>query len=252
MAQSLIWITGAGKGIGRALALELSARGHIIAASARTEADLTSLVSEAAPSGGAIHAYPLDVTDLDAVAEVAGRIEHDLGLPDLAVLNAGTHAEVTASQFDLAAFRKVIETNVMGTANCLSVLLPGMIARKAGRVALVASVAGYRGLPSAGAYSASKAALIALGEALKPELEKAGIALSLINPGFVDTPLTRKNSFPMPFLMQPEKAARIIADGVNKRRFEIVFPWPMTILMKLLGILPYPLFFAITRQMVRD
>ncbi|MCC6204194.1 MAG: SDR family NAD(P)-dependent oxidoreductase [Hyphomicrobiales bacterium] len=252
MAKSVIWITGAGKGIGRALALELSARGNTIAASARTAEDLATLAAEAGTQGGPIHAYPLDVTDSEAVAQIAARIARELGPPDLVVLNAGTHAETSAARFDLAAFRQVIETNIMGAANCLSALLPGMMERGGGRVALVASVAGYRGLPGAGAYGASKAALIALGEALKPELEKSGVELSLINPGFVDTPLTRRNTFPMPFLMEPGKAARIIADGLEKHRFEIVFPWQMTLLMKLLGILPYPLFFAVTRRMVRD
>lgn len=252
MAKSVIWITGAGKGIGRALALELGARGNIIAASARTQADLETLAAEGAARGASIHPYRLDVTDSDAVARTAEAIARDLGPLDLAVLNAGTHSEVSAENFDLVEFRRVMETNVMGAANGLSALLPGMIARRRGRIALVASVAGYRGLPSAGAYSASKAALIALAEALKPELDKAGVGLLLINPGFVDTPLTRRNTFPMPFLMEPGEAARIIADGLEKNRFEIVFPWQMTFLMKLLSILPYPLFFAITRRMVRD
>ena len=252
MAKPVIWITGAGKGIGRALALELSARGGTIAASARTKEDLATLAAEAAAAGGSIHPYVLDVTDSGAVARIAEEIGLELGALDLVVLNAGTHSEVSAANFDLSAFRRVIETNVMGAANCLSALLPGMMARGGGRIALVASVAGYRGLPSASAYSASKAALIALAEALKPELEKAGVELSLISPGFVDTPLTRRNTFPMPFLMQPGEAARVIADGLERHRFEIVFPWQMKLLMKLLGILPYPLFFAITRRLVRD
>ena len=252
MSRSTIWITGAGKGLGRALALELSARGHTIAASARTEDDLTSLAAEAAAKGGVIKPYVLDVTDKDAVPSVATQIFRDFGVPDLVILNAGTHSEVTATNFDLAEFTRVIDTNVMGVANCLSVILPAMIARKTGRVALMASVAGYRGLPTASAYSASKAALIALGEALKPELEPHGVGLHLISPGFVDTPLTRRNTFPMPFLIQPDQAARIMADGLEAgKKFEIVFPWPMKLAMKFLGILPYPLFFAITRRLVR-
>lgn len=251
MKQSTIWITGAGKGIGRFLALELCARGHCVAVSARTEGDLSSLVDEASDLSGSVHPFVLDVTDSAAASAVTVRVEEALGPLDLVVLNAGTHSEVTADNFDLTEFRRVIETNVMGAANCLAALLPRMIARKGGRIALVASVAGYRGLPSAGAYSASKAGLIALAEALKPELEPAGVGMTLINPGFVDTPLTRRNTFPMPFLMAPDKAARIIADGLERGRFEIVFPWQMTVLMKFLGILPYWLFFAITRTMVR-
>lgn len=251
MAQRTAWITGAGKGIGRALALTLSARGYFVAVSARTESDLASLAAEAADHSGTIWPFPLDVTDEKAVADVVKRIETDLSGLDLAVLNAGTHAEVTASNFDMAAFGKVINTNIMGTANCLSAVLPQMMERKRGRVAVGASVAGYRGLPTAAAYSASKAGLIALCEALKPELENSGVEMTVINPGFVDTPLTRKNKFPMPFLMEPEDAARAIADGLERRKFEIVFPWQMMVLMKLLGVLPYPLFFAATRRMVR-
>lgn len=251
MTPMTIWITGAGKGLGRALALELSARGHRIAASARTEDDLVSLSRQALAQGGVIMPYGLDVTDKQGVDLVMTQIVRDIGLPDLVVLNAGTHSEVTATNFDLAEFSRVIDTNIMGIANCLAVLLPAMIARKSGRIALMASVAGYRGLPSASAYSASKAAIIALGEALKPELEPHNVDLTLINPGFVDTPLTRRNTFPMPFLMDADRAAKIMADGLEAKKFEIVFPWQMKLLMKLLGVLPYPLFFAITRRLVR-
>jgi short-subunit dehydrogenase len=251
MTPMTIWITGAGKGLGRALALELSARGHRIAASARTEDDLISLSREALAQGGVIMPYGLDVTDKQGVDLVMTQIVRDIGVPDLVVLNAGTHSEVTATNFDLAEFSRVIDTNIMGIANCLAVLLPAMIARKSGRIALMASVAGYRGLPTASAYSASKAAIIALAEALKPELEPHNVDLTLINPGFVDTPLTRRNTFPMPFLMEADRAAKIMADGLEAGKFEIVFPWQMKLLMKLLGVLPYPLFFAITRRLVR-
>jgi short-subunit dehydrogenase len=251
LTQKTAWITGAGKGIGRSLALALSAQGYFVAASARTEEDLVSLAEQAADHSGTIWSYPLDVTDEKAVAETVKRIEADLGGLELVVLNAGIHSEVTAARFDMVKFRKVIDTNVMGTANCLAPLLPAMMARGRGRIAVVASVAGYRGLPTASAYSASKAALIALCEALKPELEGSGVEMTVINPGFVDTPLTRKNKFPMPFLMEPEDAARSIVRGLERGKFEIVFPWQMTVAMKLLGALPYPLFFAITRRMVR-
>lgn len=252
MTQRTAWITGAGKGIGRSLALALSTRGYVVAASARTEEDLASLVAEAAELGGTIRSYPLDVADEAVVVATVKAIEADLGDLDLAVLNAGTHAEVSALDFDMAKFRKVMDTNVLGTANCLAALLPPMTGRRRGRIAVMASVAGYRGLPTAAAYSASKAALIALCEALKPELEGSNVEMILVNPGFVDTPLTRKNKFPMPFLMEPEDAATSIVQGLERSKFEIVFPWQMSVLMKLLGILPYPLFFAITRRMVRD
>lgn len=244
------WITGAGTGIGRALALALVARGMTVAVSARTLGDLESLAREATGPGRVLP-VPLDVTDQAAVAAAVSRIEAEAGPITLAVLNAGTHSEITAQKFDTAEFRRVIDTNLMGAAYGLAALLPLMRARRAGCIALVASVAGYRGLPTSGVYSASKAALIALAEALKPELEGEGVDMVLINPGFVDTPLTRRNPFPMPFLIDVEEATRAIVAGLESGRFEIVFPWQMTLLMKLLGILPYGLFFAVTRRLVR-
>jgi NAD(P)-dependent dehydrogenase (short-subunit alcohol dehydrogenase family) len=244
------WITGAGKGIGRSLALNLVQRGYVVAVSARSKEDLDTLANEA--RAGRIVANPLDVTDEKAVDATAARVIEDFGGLDLVVLNAGTHSELTAAHFHMAEFNRVMGTNLTGTANCLAALLPRMRAAKRGRIAVVSSVAGYRGLPTAGAYNASKAALIALCEALKPELEGSGVELSLVNPGFVDTPLTRRNKFAMPFLMEPDAAAEKIADGLERGKFEIVFPWQMTVLMKLLRILPYPLFFAVTRRMVRS
>jgi NAD(P)-dependent dehydrogenase (short-subunit alcohol dehydrogenase family) len=243
------WITGAGTGIGRGLALALAARGMTVAASARTEADLLSLAAEARP--GAILPVPLDVTDEAAVRAAVTRIEAEAGPITLAILNAGTNSEVTAEKFDTARFAHVIDTNLMGAVHCLGALLPLLRQRRAGRVAVVASVAGYRGLPTAAAYAASKAGLIAMTESLKPELEADNVDVTLINPGFVDTPLTRKNKFPMPFLIDTDAAVRAIIAGLERGRFEIVFPWQMTLAMKLLGSLPYGPFFAITRRMVR-
>lgn len=243
------WITGAGTGIGRGLALALAARGMTVAASARTEADLVALAAEARP--GAILPVPLDVTDEAAVQAAVARIETELGPISLAILNAGTNSEVSAQKFDTARFAHVIDTNLMGAVHCLGALLPLLRQRRAGRVAVVASVAGYRGLPTSSAYAASKAGLIAMTESLKPELESDNVELTLINPGFVDTPLTRKNKFPMPFLIDTDEAVRAIITGLERGRFEIVFPWQMTVAMKLLGSLPYGPFFAITRRMVR-
>lgn len=244
------WITGAGTGIGRGLALALVARGMIVAASARTEADLRSLAAEAA-GPGRILPVPLDVTDETAVRAAVTRIEAEAGPITLAILNAGTNSEVTAEKFDTEKFAFVVDTNLMGAVYGLGALLPLLRRRRSGRIAIVASVAGYRGLPTAAAYAASKAGLIAMTEALKPELEADNVELTLINPGFVDTPLTRKNTFPMPFLIDNDEAVRAIMAGLERGRFEIVFPWQMTLLMKLLGALPYAPFFAITRRMVR-
>lgn len=244
------WITGAGTGIGRGVALALVERGMTVAASARTEKDLLSLAAEAR-GPGKIVPIPLDVTDEAAVQAAVARVEAEAGPITLAILNAGTNSEVTAEKFDTKKFTHVVDTNLMGAVYCLGALLPILRQRRAGRIAIVASVAGYRGLPTAAAYAASKAGLIAMTESLKPELEADNVDLTLINPGFVDTPLTRKNSFPMPFLIQGDEAVRSIMKGLERGQFEIVFPWQMTVAMKLLGSLPYAPFFAITRNMVR-
>ena len=189
----IAWVTGAGKGIGRQLALRLAEEGWIVAASSRTEADLKDL--EAACPSRLIRGFPLDVTQAADTEEVVQQIETALGPLDLVVLNAGTHLPMPASEFSTAIFRHLVDTNLMGTVHGLSTIISPMIARKSGRILVVASLAGYRGLPTAAAYGATKAALINICEALRPELGKKGVVLQLITPGFVKTPLTDKNKF---------------------------------------------------------
>ena len=241
--RRVAWVTGAGKGISRALAIRLAKDGWTVAASARTQADLDALATEVP----AIHAFPLDVTDAAANDRVIAEIEQSLGAIALAVLNAGTYVPTGVAPFQADAFRSQFEVNVFGTINGLAPLLPRFIARKAGQVAVVASVAGYRGLPSAAAYGATKSALINMCEALKLELEPHGVVVNVICPGFVKTPLTDKNAFPMPFLISAEEAADHIARGLASNRFEIAFPWVFATIMKTLRILPYSVFFAIGR-----
>jgi NAD(P)-dependent dehydrogenase (short-subunit alcohol dehydrogenase family) len=182
---------------------------------------------------------------------VVAAVDRQLGPIGQAVLNAGTHLPVTAAAFSADPFRQLIETNLMGAVHGLAALVPRFVARRAGRIAVVASLAGYRGLPSAAAYGASKAALIALCEALRPDLERHGVVLQVINPGFVRTPLTDRNDFPMPFLIEADAAARRIVAGLRGDRFEIAFPRRFALLLKLLRCLPYPLYFAATRRLVR-
>jgi short-subunit dehydrogenase len=136
----------------------------------------------------------------------------------------------------------------MGAVNGLAAVLPTLIDRRAGHVAVVASVAGYRGLPNASAYGATKAALINMCESLKTQLDRLGVTISLINPGFVRTPLTDKNKFPMPFLMEPEDAARAIFEGMARKKFEIAFPTRFVLILKVLRMLPYRLYFKLVRK----
>ena len=199
---------------------------------------------------GVILPVVLDIVDPVTTTAAAQRIQREIGPLDLAVLNAGTHRAMSAQKFDAAAVKSLVDVNLMGTVNCLSAILPTFIDRRSGKIAVVASVAGYRGLPTAAAYGATKAPLINMCEALKPELDRFGVGLTLVNPGFVDTPLTRKNKFPMPFIISADEAADIILRGLDKGRFEIVFPWRMAVAMKLLRILPYRAAFWLTERML--
>ncbi|ABC21533.1 SDR family NAD(P)-dependent oxidoreductase [Rhodospirillum rubrum] len=244
--RPVTWITGAGKGIGRALALHLAAEGATVAASARTLGDLDTLVAEADRSkGGSIHPFALDTTQPEAVAAGVEAIEGGLGPITQAVLNAGTDQSMGVADFSTQTLRAVIEVNLLGTASCLEAVLPPMRRRKSGRIAVVSSVAGYRGLPTAAAYGPTKAALTNMMESLKIEAAQAGILLQVINPGFVRTPLTDRNPFPMPFLIEADEAAARIADGLRSKAFEITFPKRFTYGLKLARLLPYALYFPL-------
>ena len=247
-----VWITGAGKGIGRAVAWEYAAHGWTVAVSARTAADLDALVQEAAAANvpGKIVAYPADVTDQDAMKRAFKAIEHEMGPLDDVIFNAGTHLPNNVESFSVAPFRTLMEINFLGVVNGLSAVIPAFVSRGSGHIGVVASVAGYGGLPLASAYGASKAALINMCEALRPELQAAGVVLSVINPGFVRTPLTNKNTFAMPFRIEANVAARHIYKGMRRGKFEIAFPWIFVTLLKILGMLPYAVYFGVTRRII--
>jgi NAD(P)-dependent dehydrogenase (short-subunit alcohol dehydrogenase family) len=242
------WITGASTGIGRALALRLARDGRRIVASARGRDKLDELAAEAPEQ---IVPVSLDVTDHAAVQAAIARIEAEVGTIGTAVLNAGTHRPVDAAGFEAKGLRELLEINVMGAANCLEGLMPRMIARGSGHLAVVASVAGYRGLPTAAYYGSSKAALINMTESLKFDLDRAGVRIQLIDPGFVRTPLTDRNEFPMPFLVEVEDAAERIARGLARGGFEIAFPAPFVAMLKVLRILPYALYFPLVARGTR-
>lgn len=240
-----LWLTGASMGIGRAFALHMARAGWVVAASARGPAGLQALADDAQGLPGRIVPVPLDITDRAAHLAAAERITADVGPIALAVLNAGTYAPDDARQLDYAKLRQTLDVNLFGTVNGLEAVLPGMLARGKGHLAIVSSVAGYRGLPRSIAYSASKAALISLCESLRFDLQPAGLQVSVINPGFVKTPLTDKNDFPMPFLVSPELAAERMATGLARGDFEITFPRRFTWGMKLLRLLPNGLYYRL-------
>ncbi|MCW0181554.1 MAG: SDR family NAD(P)-dependent oxidoreductase [Zavarzinia sp.] len=241
MTRPLVWITGASSGIGFALAEEFSRQGWRVAASARGAGGLGQLPADTI-------LVPLDVTDEALVANAVASIEAAHGPIDLAILNAGTHRPTPVVDFRPADFRELFTVNVFGTVNGLAALLPLMRARGRGRIAVVASVAGYSGLPGASAYGATKAALINMTEALRVELAGSGVDIRLVCPGFVRTPLTDRNDFPMPFRIEADEAARRMFRALTKGKgFETHFPRRFTFMLKLLRLLPYRLYFPLVR-----
>lgn len=247
-ADGAAWVTGASGGIGRALVLRLVRDGWTVYATARSEDKLHALRDEAKGSGRVVP-LPGDVTDADAMSAAVANIAAD-GPLALAVLNAGVYTPMRAQGFKAGTARTMLRVNLEGVTNALDPVLAHMIARGTGHVAVTASVAGYRGLPDAAVYSATKAGLIAMCEALAMDLVDLGVRISVINPGFVDTEATSVNEFDMPFLMQPAEAADRIADGLRRPGFEIAFPRRFAFILRTVGLLPNRAYIWAVRKML--
>jgi short-subunit dehydrogenase len=241
-----VWITGASSGIGQELAKLMDVAADHVVISARSVNKLEALSERSR----AIAPFPLDVTDAEAVSVCVKTIEVTAGPIDLAVLNAGAWTLMDAQHLELQAVRTGIEVNYMGVMNAIDALIPPMIERRRGHIAIVASVAGYRGLPRSIAYGPTKAALNNLAEILRLELEPHGITISVINPGFVDTPMTQNNPFPMPSIVSAEEAAKQILEGLKRRQFEIAFPRGFIMVMKMMQLMPLVLYFWLVRKIV--
>lgn len=239
------WVTGASSGIGREVALKLARSGVKVAVSARSADKLDELV-RALPG---ITAYAVDVTSRDEMAATARRVVGTFGTIDLAVLNAGIWQPQGARNFSAGAAAESMSVNYLGVANALEPLIPYMTGAGKGQLALVSSVAGYRGLPKASAYAPSKAAVISLAEVLRAELAATGVIVSVVNPGFVSTPMTAVNEFPMPFIITAEDAAERIVRGLARGKFEVTFPWQLAAIMKVLRLLPYGLYFRVASRL---
>ncbi len=231
-----VWIVGASSGIGAALAHDLLARGARVAVSARSADKLAALT-------GAL-ALPLDVRDAAALPAAMQQLQAAFGGLDLLVYCAGTYVPQRAAAFELASALVHDDVNYRGALHTLAAVLPVLQAQHRGHIALVSSVAGWRGLPQALAYGPTKAALTNLAEVLYVDLRAAGIGVSVINPGFVETQLTAQNAFAMPGLQTPQQAAAAIVRGWQRGDFDIHFPKRFTFVLRLLRILPYRLYFA--------
>lgn len=244
-----IWLIGASEGIGAALALRLAQDGHRVALSARSTDRLQALKSEL--KGKDHLALPVDVADVSSISAAFRRITEEWGGLDTLIYCAGAYDPMNAKTLDLARIETMLDTNITGAFRAVAIVIPTMLKRNAGRIVLVGSVSGYRGLPNAMGYGASKAALHHLAENLRLDLADTNLRVQLVAPGFVRTRLTDKNGFKMPFLMSPEDAARKIADGLATSRFEIHFPWQLSRLLKTLSVLPNALYFRLTQALLK-
>ena len=239
-----VWVIGASSGIGAETARLLLQRGARVALSARNADNLANVAAENPQS----MVLPLDVTDAPSVLRARDELLAQWGGIDLGLVVAGGYQKMRADDFDLAAAKRMVELNVNGVLNCLNALLPTLLAQGRGGIGIVSSVAGLSGLPQALIYGPTKAALINLCESLYLDLHARGIGVTLINPGFVATPLTAKNEFSMPALISAETAAREILRGIGRGEFHIHFPKRFTNWLRLLRLLPYRWYFYLIHK----
>ena len=248
MNPQRIWLTGASSGIGQALARELAGAGHKLALTARRREPLEELAAE---FPGQIEVLPADMTELAEVLAVGQTLSDTWGALDLAILNAGTCEYVDVGQFDSALFARVMAANVQGSVHCIEAALPLLRKGNQPRLVGVGSSVTFCPLPRAEAYGASKAAMRYLFQSLELDLAQWNIGVSLVSPGFVETPLTAQNDFPMPMQVTSEQAARKIVKGIARGQREIRFPGLFIGFLRLLGSLPNGLRFALTKGMAR-
>jgi NAD(P)-dependent dehydrogenase (short-subunit alcohol dehydrogenase family) len=238
-----VWVVGGSTGIGRASALALAGQGAQVMVSARGAGTLRALVSE----HPGLQAWPLDVTDAAAVRACATEILAQ-GPLDLVLYCAGHYRAMRATGFDLAEAQRHLDINYRGALHLLAAVLPSLLERGEGHISLVSSVAAYRGLPQSLAYGPTKAALTNLAENLYLDLRPQGVGVSVVHPGFVQTPLTAQNEFQMPALITPEQAAQAMLAGWARGAFDIHYPKRFTRWMKLLRLLPHRLYFPLVRR----
>jgi len=243
-----VWITGASSGIGKALAIKFAEKGWFVAASARRE----SLLQELNKINSNIFAFPVDVTDESKTKLVFQKIIEKFKTIDICVFCTGIHDPESEKIMTSIKIREIMETNFFGTVNSVMAANDYLRKKRSGHISIVSSVAGYRGLPAASGYCASKAALISLAESIFFDFKRFNVRVSLVNPGFIKTPMTNKNKFPMPMIKSAEYAAEKMFIGLTKKNsFEIHFPFAFTILMKLLRIMPNWLYFFVLSKGIK-
>ena len=243
--KKIIWITGASSGIGKALAIKFAEKGWTVAASARRE----NLLEDLNKFNPNIYSFPLDVTEIENCKLIANKIIEKFGVIDICVFGTGMHDPKSEKRFNLNKIREIMEVNYFGTMNSINSIYEYFSEKKNGQISIISSVAGYRGLPAAGAYCASKAALTSYAESLNFDMQMKNVKVSLISPGFIKTPMTDQNDFPMPMIKSPEFAANEIFKGLTeKKSFEIHFPKAFTYFLKFLQILPSSIYFKLVSK----
>ena len=248
MSNKVIWITGASTGIGKALAIKFSKNGWKVAISARR----LELLEEISKKNENIFSFPLDVTNKDECSKVFSEIKNKFGQIDLCIFSTGTWDPKKEKEIDVEQIENVMKVNFFGTVNSIKSVEKYFKELGKGHISIVSSIAGYRGLPNSTGYGPSKSALNNLTESLYFDFKRYGVRVSLISPGFIKTPMTDKNDFKMPFLKTTEYAAEKIYNGlVNTKAFEIHFPKQLTIVLKILKILPNWLYLRLVGKLTK-
>lgn len=234
-----ILITGATSGIGAALARDYAEPGMRLVLSGRDEGRLAAVAAEVRAAGAQVETAIVDVTDAQATARWVEAAD-DAAPLDLAIANAGISGGTSGGGESVDQANAIFDTNIGGVVNTLHPASERMVSRGRGQIALVSSLAGFRGLPGAPAYSASKAAARAWGDAMRPRMKRHGVTVSVVCPGFIRTPMTDVNQFPMPMLMEVDRAAGLIRRRLARGHAMIAFPLPMYLLVRLMAALPHP------------
>ena len=243
--KKVIWITGASTGIGRALAIKFAGKGWIVAASARRE----NLLKELNQINKNIYPFPLDVTNIDQCKIVSKDILEQFKNIEICVFCTGIHDPKSERSLNLEKVKNIMEVNFFGTVNSINAIYDYFKKNKSGHISMVSSVAGYRGLPAGGAYCASKSALTTFAESLYFDMKRSNVRVSVVHPGFIKTPMTDQNDFPMPMIKSPEFAADEMFKGLTKSNaFEIHFPKQFTFIMKILKIMPNWLYLKLIKR----
>ena len=248
MNKKTIWITGGSTGIGKALAIKFANEGWNVAISARRE----NLLKEISDTNENIYGFPLDVTDKLKCKEIFEEIKREFKEIDICFFSTGTWNPKKEKDIDLEQIEDVFKVNFFGTLNSIKAVEEHFKDKKKGIIAIVSSIAGYRGLPNSTGYGPSKSALNNLAESLYFDFKRSNVRVCLVSPGFIKTPMTDKNDFKMPFLKTTEYAAEKIYDGlVNKNIFEIHFPKALTLTLKILSFLPSKIYFGLVGKMTK-